>query len=81
MQHTMTEEEIKGIVDDGEEYFTSEQSAAFLGKSLAWFIRRIVPDNNLEGFQRFGGREVYYKKSQLEPLLKMRPRQKKEGSE
>jgi len=58
---------------DGKPYFTTGQAAKYLGVSQGWFKRRIVPQYNLQPYQKGVGRSIYYEKEKLDPILNLHP--------
>lgn len=57
---------------DDEDFLTSEEAAKRLSVSSRT-IERYVKDGLLKKYRRRIGREVYYKRSEVEDLLRIRP--------
>ena len=57
---------------DDEDFLTSEEAAKRLNVSSRT-LERYVRDGLLKKYRRRIGREVYYKRSEVEDLLRIRP--------
>ncbi len=58
---------------EGKLYLTTAEAAEYLGVSQGWFTRTVVSKYKLQGYKRGVGREIYYEKIDLEPILSLRP--------
>ena len=58
---------------EGKLYLTTAEAAEYLGVSQGWFTRTVVSKYKLQGYKRGVGREIYYQKTDLEPILSLRP--------
>jgi hypothetical protein len=61
------------MIIDGEEYYSIEESCKFLGGISRETLRRRADEAKIQKYSRGVTRRVYYRKSDLDKLNKLRP--------